>query len=99
MDSVGHARPAPQRARCVYFLTDPDLVPADAIALHARGVAWARACGVWSPGEAEGRNSHGFSFVDEIWSTRPLADVPRRSMTLDASHPLHAALAELITPP
>ncbi len=99
LDSVGHARPAPQRARCVYFLTDPDLVPADAIALHARGVAWARACGVWSPGEAEGRNSHGFSFVDEIWSTRPLADVPRRSMTLDASHPLHAALAELITPP
>jgi len=40
--------PAPGRVELVSFHTDPAMVPADAIALHARGVRWVRAEGVWT---------------------------------------------------
>jgi len=47
-DPAGHRRPAPRHAGLVCFLTQPGLVPVDAIALHARGVRWDEAAGLWS---------------------------------------------------
>ncbi len=40
--------PAPALVEEVAFLTAPALVPADAIALYAKGVRWTRATGAWS---------------------------------------------------
>jgi hypothetical protein len=53
----------------VKFLTAPDLIAADAIALHARGVRWARAAGVWNAATiaALTNDSVALGFVDEIW--------------------------------
>ena len=98
-DAMGQSIAAPRTVEFVYFLTDPDLVPADVVALHARGVSWRRAYGVWNPDAVEGREGHGFGFVDEIWSTRLLAAAPRPAVVLDAARPLHVALAGLIEPP
>jgi len=96
-DAAGAEAPPPREAGAVYFLTAPTLVPADAIALHARGVGWSRALGVWDPAlaEAAGANEPGFGFVDEIWSLRPLPGAPRPTGVLNPAHPLQAALAEL----
>ena len=64
---------APAHAELVRFLTHPDLVPADAMALHARGVRWSRAVGVWDAATAATLNAGtvGLGFVDEVWA--PLA--------------------------
>ena len=96
-DATGAEAPPPREASTVYFLTAPALVPADAIALHARGVAWPRALGVWDPTvvEAAGAEEPGFGFVDEIWAVRPLAQAARPTGVLNPAQPLQAALAEL----
>jgi hypothetical protein len=68
---LGPAGPAaaPAQADLVRFLTHPDLVPADAVALHSRGVRWSRAVGVWDSATAAvlGPDTVGLSFVDEVW--------------------------------
>ena len=60
--------PAPGRVDEVAFLTAPALVPADAIALHAKGVSWRRATGAWSAEQvaalAPDDVVHGF--VDDV---------------------------------
>ncbi len=55
----------------VRFLTHPDLVPADAIALHSRGVRWKRAVGVWDNAVVSrlSTDTVGLSFVDEVWGS------------------------------
>ena len=62
-------RPVPAAVEVLKFLTAPDLVPADAIALHARGVRWARAAGVWDAATVAALtdDSMALGFVDEIW--------------------------------
>ncbi|MBS0334454.1 MAG: hypothetical protein JSS35_16925 [Proteobacteria bacterium] len=70
---------APAQADLVRFLTHPDLVPADAIALHARGVRWSRAVGVW---DAEALSALtpatvGLGFVDEVWAPGVTEELPR----------------------
>jgi hypothetical protein len=68
---LGPAGPAaaPAQADLVRFLTHPDLVPADAVALHSRGVRWSRAVGVWDAATAEALSADtvGLGFVDEVW--------------------------------
>lgn len=61
---------APTHADLIRFLTHPDLVPADAVALHSRGVRWTRAVGVWDAATAAGlaAGAVGLSFVDEVWA-------------------------------
>jgi len=61
---------APAHAELVRFLTYPDLAPADAVALHSRGVRWARAVGVWDAETVAGLSDAtvGLAFVDEIWA-------------------------------
>ena len=66
---------APAQVALVRFLTHPDLAPADAVALHSRGVRWSRAVGVWDAETARGLTAAtvGLGFVDEIWAP----DAPR----------------------
>jgi hypothetical protein len=75
----GPAAP-PQLASRAYFLTEPALVPADAVVLYARGVTWSRAVGVWSP-EVAGRLSSedvALGFVDSVVTQGAArADLPR----------------------
>jgi hypothetical protein len=61
---------APAQADLVRFLTHPDLVPADAVALHSLGVRWSRAVGVWDTATAAGLGADtvGLGFVDEVWA-------------------------------
>ncbi len=61
---------APAQAELVRFLTHPDLVPADAVALHSRGVRWRRAVGVWDASTAASLSNDtvGLGFVDEVWA-------------------------------
>jgi hypothetical protein len=61
---------APAQVDLVRFLTHPDLVAADAVALHARGVRWTRAVGVWDAETAATLSdaSIGLGFVDEVWA-------------------------------
>lgn len=61
---------APAQADLVRFLTHPDLVPADAVALHSRGVRWSRAVGVWDAATTGALNADtvGLGFVDEVWA-------------------------------
>ena len=61
---------APAQAELVRFLTHPDLVPADAVALHSRGVRWSRAVGVWDAATAAALNGDtvGLGFIDEVWA-------------------------------
>jgi len=99
-DATGASRPAPAKVDVVCFLTDPAFVPADAIALRARGVTWARAAGVWSPATVAGLDEAcpALSFIDDIWSTEaggPALFRPRKQ--LDRAKPLEAALAALLT--
>ncbi|WP_372783536.1 hypothetical protein [Phenylobacterium sp.] len=70
---------APAQADLVRFLTHPDLVPADAIALHSRGVRWSRAVGVWDAATAGGLTdaSVGLGFVDEVWAPSAGGDLFR----------------------
>ena len=71
---------APRSAGCVYFLTAPGLVAADAVALHARGVSWSQALGVWSPEIVDGLTADeiGLGFVDAVASPGPTrGDLPR----------------------
>ena len=53
---------------CHDFHTAPTLVPADAIALYAKGVRWNRATGVWTPEQVKALASGDLvrGFVDEI---------------------------------
>jgi hypothetical protein len=62
------ASPAPGRVELVSFRTAPAMVPADAIALHARGVRWARAEGVWTADEIAALPADGPArvFVDDV---------------------------------
>jgi hypothetical protein len=62
--------PAPAQVDLVRFLTHPDLVAADAVALHSRGVRWSRAVGVWDAGTAGtlSADTVGLAFVDEVWA-------------------------------
>jgi hypothetical protein len=62
--------PAPAQVDLVRFVTHPDLVPADAVALHSRGVRWSRAVGVWDAAAAAGLSDAtvGLGFVDEVWA-------------------------------
>jgi hypothetical protein len=61
----------PRTVGMVCFLTEPGLVPADAVALHAKGVAWSRAVGVWSPTTVAGLSAGdvALGFVDAIVTT------------------------------
>ncbi|HEY3948939.1 hypothetical protein [Phenylobacterium sp.] len=61
---------APAQADLVRFLTHPDFLPADAVALHARGVRWSRAVGAWDAETAAalGPRTIGLGFVDEVWA-------------------------------
>jgi hypothetical protein len=70
---------APAQADLVRFLTHPDLVPADAIALHSRGVRWRRAVGVWDATVAAALTTDtvGLGFVDEVWAPAPKTDLFR----------------------
>lgn len=70
---------APVQADLVRFLTHPDAVPADAIALHSRGVRWSRAVGVWDAATATQLNADtvGLGFVDEVWASGAGAGVFR----------------------
>ena len=78
---LGPAGPAaaPAQADLVRFLTHPDLVPADAVALHSRGVRWTRAIGVWDIATAASLTADtvGLSFVDEVWAPAAGADLFR----------------------
>ncbi|MGZ3377557.1 MAG: hypothetical protein ACXU8S_13255 [Phenylobacterium sp.] len=78
---LGPAGPAtaPAQADLVRFLTRPDLVPADAIALHSRGVRWSRAVGVWDAATAKelSPDTVGLGFVDEIWAPVVAGDLFR----------------------
>jgi hypothetical protein len=78
---VGPSGPAaaPARADLVRFLTHPDLAPADAIALHSRGVRWSRAVGVWDAAIAATLtpDSVGLGFVDEVWTPGSKTDLFR----------------------
>jgi hypothetical protein len=69
---LGPAGPAaaPAQVDLVRFLTHPDLTPADAVALHARGVRWTRAVGVWDDEIAATLSDAtiGLGFVDEVWT-------------------------------
>jgi hypothetical protein len=69
----------PAHVGLVRFLTHPDLVPADAVALHRRGVRWTRAAGVWDAQAAAGLGpaSIGLGFVDEVWAPIAQGDLPR----------------------
>jgi hypothetical protein len=70
---------APAQADLVRFLTHPDLVPADAVALHSRGVRWSRAVGVWDAATAAtlSAGTVGLSFVDEVWAPAASGDLFR----------------------
>jgi hypothetical protein len=70
---------APAQATLVRFLTHPDLVPADAVALHSRGVRWGRAVGVWDAATAAALTADtvGLSFVDEVWAPGAASDLFR----------------------
>ena len=59
---------APGRVDEVAFMTAPAMVPADAIALYARGVRWTRATGVWSAEQLAELAADDVSrgFVDDI---------------------------------
>ena len=59
---------APGRVDQVSFHTAPTLVPADAIALYAKGVRWSRATAVWTPEQVKTLASNDLArgFVDEI---------------------------------
>jgi hypothetical protein len=67
---VGHGGPsaAPGHVDLVCFQTAPALVPADAIALHAKGVSWSRATGVWTAEQMKGLPSGDLvmGFVDDV---------------------------------
>jgi len=97
-DAAGRPATAPRQASTVWFLTAPALVPADAVALHARGVAWTRAVGVWAPSAAPAPGEPGLGFVDEILSSQTLPPAARPAGVLDPGRPLHAALAALMAP-
>lgn len=56
----------PARADVICFLTDPAFVPADTIALHAKGLGWDRAAGVWA--QAPPTEDVVQGFIDEVWS-------------------------------
>ena len=60
--------PAPGRVDLVSFHTAPAMTPADAIALHAKGVRWARAEGAWTAEQAAALQPDDVSlrFVDEV---------------------------------
>jgi hypothetical protein len=65
---LGPAEP-PGQVELVRFLTAPGLVPADAIALHARGVRWRRAAASWNAATIAALEAEdpALGFVDEIW--------------------------------
>ena len=91
---------APGRVERVAFLTAPGTVAADAIALHAKGVIWSRAVGVWAPAEIRALSARhpALGFVDEIWTTAS-AKTPRLGRPvrrLEATSSVEAALAALI---
>ncbi|HEY3695507.1 hypothetical protein [Phenylobacterium sp.] len=95
----GAAATAPRSAGTAYFLTAPPLVPADAMALHARGVAVSRALGVWDVETAARLDAGeiGLGFVDQVWSDGPAPPgLSRPAGLLDRNHPLQAALLGLI---
>jgi hypothetical protein len=96
---AGAAAAAPRSVGTAYFLTAPSLLAADAMALHARGVAVARALGVWDVETAARLDAAeiGLGFVDQVWSDGPAPPgLPRPAGLLDRSHPLQAALLTLI---
>ncbi|HEY2359383.1 MAG TPA: hypothetical protein VGH86_18185 [Phenylobacterium sp.] len=78
---LGPAGPAgaPAHAELVRFMTHPDLVPADVVALHSRGVRWNRAVGVWDAAIAAALTTEtiGLGFVDEVWAPAPKAELFR----------------------
>ena len=59
---------APGRVEQVAFQTAPTLVPADAIALYAKGVRWSRATGLWTPEQVKALAKDDLvrGFVDDI---------------------------------
>lgn len=70
----------PRTAGVVCFLTEPALVPADVVALHARGVSWSRAIGVWSANTLAALTPAevGLGFVDAVLSAGPAPEgLPR----------------------
>jgi hypothetical protein len=75
----GAPRGAPRMAGLVAFAVDPELVPADALALRARGVEWQETTGVWGP-DAVARLSAdhpALSFVDRITTEATAPDLFR----------------------
>jgi hypothetical protein len=71
--AAGGPSAPPRRVELVSFLTAPALVPADAIALHAKGVRWSRAIGVWTAAQVEGLAADDVArgFVDDIETREP----------------------------
>ena len=98
--AAGVPAPAPARVERLVFATRPGLVPADAVALHARGVRWVRAVGAWDEATVRGLDPSdvALGFVDEVWSTAPPArdDLIRRLRELSAADPLEAGLRDLL---
>jgi hypothetical protein len=71
---------APRRVGELVFLTAPAFAAADAVALAARGVVWARAVGAWDAAAVAALSADDptLSFVDEIWTPgAPRSDLPR----------------------
>lgn len=95
----GAAATAPAQVARLCFLTDPGLAPADAIGLHARGVAWSRTAGVWSDAQAArlADNDPALGFVDEVWTPDGHARTPRPVRALASDDALEAALRAAVT--
>ena len=90
----------PGQVERVCFLTAPGLVAADAIALHARGVSWRRAVGVWDAAVVADLSADdvALGFVDEVL-TRGACASPRLGRpvrALDPTTPAEGALARAI---
>ncbi|MET0274334.1 MAG: hypothetical protein ABW360_15205 [Phenylobacterium sp.] len=81
--------PALSQANLVVFLTDPGHVPADAIALHAGGLSWNRAAGLWGAATIAGLTDQNLilGFIDEVIAREGAGrdDLFRPVVTLAAS--------------
>ena len=90
----GGAVAPPRTVGQVCFLTAPGLVPADAIALHAKGVAWRTAVGVWHAAaiHALAQDEPALGFVDAVWTDQASGWRARPLRVLDPAVALDAAL-------
>jgi len=98
---VAGACGAPGHVERVCFLTPPGFVPADAVALHAKGVRWARAVGLW-PTEVVSTlddQDPAFGFIDAVLSPAATGRTgPRPVLALDPAIPGDLALIGALRP-